>query len=59
MKFAKVAAPGGEAEEARDLDWKTSDKTGLLAEPWAALSLGPSFTWEGEALGVWTLVVSF
>lgn len=54
-----MAAPGGEAEEARDLDWKTSDKTGLLAEPCAALSLGPSFTWEGEALGVWTLVVSF
>lgn len=45
MKFLKVAAQGGEALEARVLDWKTSDKTGPLAEPcrslaWAFLYLG-------------------
>lgn len=44
-EVCKGGSSGSEAQEARDLDWKTSDKTGSLAEScdsliWAFLYLG-------------------
>lgn len=61
MKFAKVAAPDGEAEKALNLDWRLQTKRATLAEPWNSLAWAFLYqiTWEGEALGVWTLVASF